>query len=236
MVAWHSPSAIFHRSTPLPNWEHANSEGFWKSFAAFVIICHHLSSFIMFDVDLFRCFAFHPPWEAILEPFGLHELDSYMAADQDAVKEIRRGTVASHKNHALWGSVNIHSSFRFMIGCLIGGGAIRNWRMRSSWHRPLVAPRSLYLDCLDSCWKAYYTMLYLEKHRKTLIASWFWMFWPRSCLVPCWALLATRLRKTMWFRSRCHQTWWAHPSTQTMGQVLGKLLASRWSCLFSIAN
>ena len=28
-------------------------------------------------------------WEAILEPFGLHDLDSYMAADQDAVNEIR---------------------------------------------------------------------------------------------------------------------------------------------------
>ena len=30
-------------------------------------------------------------WEAILEPFGLHDLDSYMAADQDAVNEIRCG-------------------------------------------------------------------------------------------------------------------------------------------------
>ena len=30
-------------------------------------------------------------WEAILEPFGLHDLDSYMAADQHAVNEIRCG-------------------------------------------------------------------------------------------------------------------------------------------------
>ena len=33
------------------------------------------------------------PVEAILEPFGLHDTDSYMAADQHAVEEIRRGWV-----------------------------------------------------------------------------------------------------------------------------------------------